>query len=370
MDETADVAALRAERKRRLAELMAREGWDTLLVAGNAWHNDGLRYVSDHAIVEGEAIALVDRGGDVTVYVESAAEAERAAVETPGPAVSWTDDLVGAVSGHLRRLGNRTVATATPALLPYALARGSVADGEKAFDRLLLEKAPVEIAAIRRACAIADAGYQVFMQAARPGRREYEMVAEIEAWLRANGCADNFMIIGSGGREVMGMHPPGERVLQAGDLVTTELTPCVGGYYAQICRTLVIGPPSEAQLRAFALFREAMEAGIAAVKPGARACDVAKAENDVFRREGLGAYVTSEYTRVRGHGMGLFVDTKPHILEDVETELVPGMTLIVHPNTYHPEVGYLVLGDAVAVTDIGCEVLCKTPRALFSVPAA
>ncbi len=70
----------------------------------------------------------------------------------------------------------------------------------------------------------------------------------------------------------------------------------------------------------------------------------------MFRRYGLGDYVTSKYTRVRGHGIGLFCDSKPHILEDVDTELSPGMALIVHPNTYHPEVGYLVLGDAVVVT--------------------
>ena len=41
------------------------------------------------------------------------------------------------------------------------------------------------------------------------------------------------------------------------------------------------------------------------------------------------------------------------------------MALIVHPNTYHPEVGYLVLGDAVVVTEHGAEVLCQTPRELF-----
>jgi Xaa-Pro aminopeptidase len=45
------------------------------------------------------------------------------------------------------------------------------------------------------------------------------------------------------------------------------------------------------------------------------------------------------------------------------------MTLIVHPNTYHPVVGYMVLGDAVAVTEGGCEVFTATPRELFSVPA-
>jgi Xaa-Pro aminopeptidase len=112
-----------------------------------------------------------------------------------------------------------------------------------------------------------------------------------------------------------------------------------------------------------------MEAGIAAVRDGVTAADIARAENDIFRREGLGDYVTDQYTRVRGHGVGLFADTKPHILEDVTTRIDEGMTLIVHPNTYHPVVGYLVLGDVVAVTKDGCEVFTGTPRELFGVGA-
>ena len=112
-----------------------------------------------------------------------------------------------------------------------------------------------------------------------------------------------------------------------------------------------------------------MEAGIATVRDGVTAADIAKAENDVFRKYGMGEYTTSEYTRVRGHGMGLFADTKPHILEDVTTRIDAGMALIVHPNTYHPVVGYMVLGDGVAVTKDGCEVLTGTPRELFSVAA-
>ena len=40
-----------------------------------------------------------------------------------------------------------------------------------------------------------------------------------------------------------------------------------------------------------------------------------------------------------------------------------------YANTYHPVVGYMVLGDAVVVTRDGCEVLTATARELFSVPA-
>jgi Xaa-Pro aminopeptidase len=151
--------------------------------------------------------------------------------------------------------------------------------------------------------------------------------------------------------------------------VTTELTPCIDGYYAQICRTLVIGPPSAQQAAAFELFLRSMEAGLAAVRPRATAGDVARAENDVFRARGLGEYTTNRYTRVRGHGLGLYVDSRPALLEDVDTPLEEGMTIIVHPNTYHPEAGYIVLGDSAVVRHDGPQVLTATPRVLFSVPA-
>jgi Xaa-Pro aminopeptidase len=130
-----------------------------------------------------------------------------------------------------------------------------------------------------------------------------------------------------------------------------------------------MGEPSAAQHTAFGVYHDALVAGIAAVKPGATAADIARAENEIFRAHNLGDYVTEKYTRVRGHGLGLFVDTKPHILEDVTTGIEPNMTMIVHPNTYHPAVGYMVLGDAVIVTESGADVLTKTPRVLFSAAA-
>ena len=130
----------------------------------------------------------------------------------------------------------------------------------------------------------------------------------------------------------------------------------------------MLGKASDTQKKAFNVYHEAMEAGIATVKPGVTAADVARAENDVFRKYGLGDYVTNKYTRVRGHGLGLMCDLKPNILENIDVELKPGMTIIVHPNTYHPETGYMVLGDVVAVTATGSERLTRTPAQLFEMP--
>jgi Xaa-Pro aminopeptidase len=286
--------------------------------------------------------------------------------------VSYARDLSQAVAPVLEPFANQRLAAAPPHLMPAGFLKHGdrlrVEDGVALLDRLMMEKFPAEIDAMRRAAVLADEGYGYFLEAARPGRKQYEVVADVEQFLRTRGSPDNFMIIGSGGVDVRGMAPPSERRLKPGDLVTTELTPAVDGYFSQICRTLVLGKASPTQAKAFNVYHEAMEAGIAVVKPGVTAADVARAENDVFRKYGLGDYVTNKYTRVRGHGLGLMCDLKPNILEDIDVELKSGMTIIVHPNTYHPEAGYIVLGDMVVVTDTGCERLTRTPAKLFEIP--
>jgi Xaa-Pro dipeptidase len=359
------------DRSARLTAAMADAGLDLLLVYGNAWQGDYLRYSTDFGIVEGQALALVGNDGHVTLYLDSPLEVDRAELDCPAVEVIHAPDLIAEVDAALDRLRNHRIAAAPQRLLPRRIAARAkelgISDQTALLDQLLMGKMESEIAAIRRAARLADEGYRVFMNAARPGRADYELIAESEAFFRANGVDDNFQIIGVGGVEVRGMTPPSGKRLKRGDLVTTELTPCVDGYYAQICRTLVVGEPSAEQRSAHALFREAMEAGLAVVRDGIAAADIARAENDVFRKHGLGEYTTNKFTRVRGHGMGLFADSKPHLLEDVTTRIDAGMTLIVHPNTYHPAVGYLVLGDAVVVTRDGCEVLTKTARELFSV---
>jgi Xaa-Pro dipeptidase len=365
--------ALGEERRQRLAAAMREAGIGYLVLYGNAWQGDYLRYGADFGILEGHGIAVIAADGTAELYLDSATEAERAELETPRVRVQFAADIARVAGARLDRVGNERLAAAPRRFLPRFLvdpARDFTLDDATALvDKLLMNKSAGEVDAVRRAAQVADDAYVEFLKAVRPGRRQYEIVADIEAHLRRRGCPDNFMIIGSGGKDVLGMTPPSERRIAAGDLVTTELTPAVEGYFAQICRTLVVGKANETQRRAFAVFVEALEAGIAAVRPGARAADVARAENDVFRKHGLGEYTTSQWTRVRGHGMGMFADSKPHILEDVNTVLEPGMTLIVHPNTYHPEAGYIVLGDAVLVTDNGVEVLCKTPRQLFEIAA-
>jgi Xaa-Pro dipeptidase len=372
MTDAAGTFAVSAAYRARIDDLRrAMEGADVdrLLLYGNNWHAYYLRYASDFGIVEGQGLALFERDGAVTLLLDDPAEAERARAETPHEVV-FASDLVGTGSTLLLRGGNNRVAAAPYFRLPYGLLRRErelgLFNGGWLIERLLMNKRQEELVHVRRAASLADRGYDIFRTAARPGHKDFELVAEVERFFRSEGVNENFMIIGVGGREVRGMAPPSGKVLKHGDLVTTELTPCVEGYYAQLCRTLVVGEPTELQRKSFCVFQEALDAGLKAVRAGVTAAEVAKAENDVFRRHGLGDYVTSEYTRVRGHGIGLFPDQRPQVLEDVTIPLTANMTMIVHPNTYHPDVGYLVLGDTIIVTPDGHEALSATPRVLLS----
>lgn len=360
-------------RRQKLSEAMAENGFDLLLIYGNAWQSDYLRYATDFAPLEGEGIALVRRDGDTTLFLDNVLEVDRAELEVTNVEISYSQTMLRDVAAALERSGNSKIGVAPAKLLPHYLAARSKSlnldNGTALIDQLLMNKLGAEVAAMKASASLADAGYEVFRKAARVGRKDYEIVAEVEAFYRTKGVDDNFMIIGVGGPEVRGMAPPSGKILAKGNMVTTELTPCINGYYVQICRTLVVGEASDEQKSAFSVYREAMEAGLAEVRPGTTASAIAKAENDVFRRQGLGDYVTNQYTRVRGHGLGLFADTKPHILEDVHTVIKEGMSLIVHPNTYHPTVGYVVLGDALIVSPTSADILTGTPRELFTVPA-
>jgi len=360
-------ASLASQRRAALRQACDAAGVRRLFIYGNVWTCDSLRYATDFAPLEGHVLAIVD-ADSTRLLCEVRSEAERARIEVPYAQIEWASDFHGAARAIIAESGpacGHTPVAAMPTGIAAAL--GNAIDFGAPMRLLLTQKLEAEIDQVRRAADLADEGYDVFRHAAREGRFEYEVVADVEAFFRSRGCPDNFMIMASGGREVRAMHPPSARRLQRGDLVTTELTPCVSGYYAQICRTLVIGPASNEQQRAWDTHLEALEAGMAAIRPGVTAGDVATAQNDVFRAHGLGEYCTSQYTRVRGHGLGLYVDTAPAIIEGDGFVIKDGMTVIVHPNGYHPESGYLVLGDALVVRDGGNEILTRTPRQLFSV---
>jgi Xaa-Pro dipeptidase len=353
---------------------MAERGWDLLLFYGDNWRKDHFRCLVNVNFQGPQAVAVLLRSGEIRALVTDPWDLEPVAAALSvvngkaSLAPQLTDGLdalfakeraaVVAING-IEQMEARYVAVVRNAT------RSAPVSATLAVEEIRRVKTPQEIAWLEQAAELADRGYQQFVKVAQPGVTEFELVAEVEAFVKANGAEDNFMLVASGGTEVTGMKPPTPRKLKPGDCVTTELTPQVNGYYAQICRTLVIGEPTGKQLQAYAIFAEAQQAAQDLLRPGVDIADVARVQNDVFRKHGFGEYTGPQYTRVRGHNLGLYPDELPHVLENVQYTVKPDMVLIAHPNTYLPLSGYMVFGDTLRVTRTGCVSLSKTEKKLF-----
>ena len=61
------------------------------------------------------------------------------------------------------------------------------------------------------------------------------------------------------------------------------------------------------------------------------------------------------------------VEVKEVMTQDVDTVLPEGAVVVVHPNTYHPDAGYMVFGDTSIITADGFERLGATARRLIVV---
>lgn len=378
MNSAANETSEKQLRYARLREEMEKQGIAGLLAYAPAWRRENVRYLTNAPLQSKYSFAYLPIEGEATAFVLS--QEDEAAIIRAG----FTQDVrplslpgAGEVRTRLQDdIRRGRIAIAHLELLPHgvwtALSDGLPTDrfgsGTGLMDRVRMVKSNWELERIRKSGQVCDVAWQRFVSILRPGVAEYEIVAEVEASLAEQGAEDNFMLIASGGSDVRGMTSPTDRRLCKGDMVRTEVTPQMDGYWAQICRTAVVGPPSDNQRRSFDLFEEAVQAGIAALRPGVTAGEVAAAENDVFRRNGYGEYCTAEYTRVRGHCLGLHLDEVP-ILEGVDTVLEENAVLIVHPNTFTPLAGYHVLGDPVVVTKTGAEPLLSTPRRLDWVEA-
>src|SRR5262245_59805949 len=100
------------ERRRRLLAAMAEAGIAEMVLYGNAWQGDYLRYAADFGILEGHGIAVVSADGKTELFLDSVTEAERAEVEVPGAEIHVATDIARAVGARLDRVANHRIAAA------------------------------------------------------------------------------------------------------------------------------------------------------------------------------------------------------------------------------------------------------------------
>lgn len=320
----------------------------------------------------GESAVLLDRDGRSTLIVTPAWDAERAVAASATDDTIGADDLATALAGAVgkHRLPATRTASIGLSLLGQALAGrittalgGAPQPADNLARDLARIRTPDEIEAAERANWIAERGYERLLEYARPGLREFELAAELYCFMKQLGAEDNFLLL-SASQHNLAVRAAGERVLDAGDIILSEITPCYRGQFVQICRTTVLGEPAPAVRKNYPILQDAMAQGLAAARAGARVADVTRAMNAVFGKSGYADFCRPPYMRVRGHGLGITSDRPGDIVDRNETELESGMMFVMHPNQYLPDSGYLMCGESVVVTPGGARALSARPAAL------
>jgi Xaa-Pro aminopeptidase len=224
-----------------------------------------------------------------------------------------------------------------------------------------------EIATMERACAMVETGIQRILATAKPGMPDYQVYAEYYYGIMSEGTEIPTMVLwGSGPGHPRDAFLPTHRPIQKGDMLTNELEAKYIGYNAQRVQPIVMGNPTEADLKAMEKHRAVFNSALETMKPGVKFGDFAAAIKNIA--EGLDC--TANVTM---HGRGLGED-RPLLVggnlnEEVQSfTLQEGNTFIVKP-AVTPNGGPTAhWGDTVTVTPTGGRRLGKDPHELMSIP--
>jgi Xaa-Pro aminopeptidase len=359
----------RAERIERVLRRMAAERIDTLIALSNAKHHLARINLAAHLMgyrALGESALVLRADGGALMIVTPSYDAVRASLRRPDLPLAASDDLAAALADALRQRAPGRIATTGLGAMPHDLALrllDIVGKDAVPFDDAVTEvtapKTEEEIANARKAVAIAEQAHEHMLAVARAGMRECDLAVEVNLFAKGLGANDNFLMLSAGPHQ-LGIGASSNRKLERGDIIIAEATPAYDGQFAQICRSVSVGAPSNVQAEKYALLVRAMRAGIETIRPGAKVSDVAGAIDAVMTDAGYEKYNHPPYLNRRGHGLGAGSMAPGDIGVDNPTVLEEDMVFVVHPNQYLPETGYFLCGEPVRVTATGFEKLSRT----------
>ena len=126
---------------------------------------------------------------------------------------------------------------------------------------------------------------------------------------------------------------PSDKILEEGMSVIVDMGCKFEGYCSDMTRTYFIGKNTMEDVYDTVL--RANLAGIAAVKPGVRFCDIDRACRQVIEEAGYGSY----FIHRTGHGIGLSVHEPFDVSAVDEIVVEEGMCFSIEPGIYLPGVG-------------------------------
>jgi methionyl aminopeptidase len=208
-------------------------------------------------------------------------------------------------------------------------------------------KSAAEIAKMRRAGRLVAEVLALVDSELRPGITTGELDALAERHIRANGGIPSFKGYLGAGRYGRGPRAfpgslcisideevvhgiPGTRRIANGELVSVDAGAIVDGWHGDAARTFIVGDVPDDARRLVDATRLALQAGIAAARPGAWIADISAAVQAVADEAGVG--VVRQYV---GHGIGTDMHQDPQVPNFRSgargLRIEPGLCLAIEP---------------------------------------
>lgn len=192
-----------------------------------------------------------------------------------------------------------------------------------------------EVACIRKSCRIAVETLKFLEGFIKIGVTTGELDRIASAFIRKHGAApaidDHFPgSICTSVNQVAAHGIPSKYRLKEGDLLTVDIAVLLDGWCGDAAASFLVGDGDPESRRLYKAARRAVEAGVSAVKTGARLGDIGAA---VMREAKLaGCRVIADCV---GHGIGRDLHEEPEVScvgeKGAGLQIVPGMVITVEP---------------------------------------
>lgn len=233
-----------------------------------------------------------------------------------------------------------------------------------------LVKSEAEISFVRKAARITDKVMQTAIEGASPDVRKNDLVADI-MHAGITGVDDDWgdypaiVPLTPSGVDTTAAHLTWNGApMREGEATFFELSGCYRRYHAPLSRTVFLGRPSDAILRAQDAQLEGIEAGLRAACAGQRTCDIANAFMAVLTKHGI------ERSGRMGYPIGLsyppdWGERTASIRSEDTTILEPGMVFHFMPALWMESWGLETTETILIQPEGPAEPLCNIERKLF-----
>src|SRR6185437_9353609 len=198
---------------------------------------------------------------------------------------------------RLRRMGLEPehLTVGEKQILARSVGRGvRLVNAPPLIERMRMIKDAAEIGLIRAACHLGVRLFSRLQQVVRPAVSESRVAGELEFAARQAGAEQMAFstIIAAGERSALPHGRASAAFIPAQGFVVCDFGVILAGYCSDMTRTVHVGRPQTESSSAYEAVKQAQQAAVEAVKPGAIAGEVDHAARKLLYNHGLGKFFT------------------------------------------------------------------------------